>query len=73
MPSWSTTEADIPVHGDQESNTSTDDTETTSAYLIAVYQQQVVGEEHGATAGLDPLGRNTETTNHEYVEGLCCR
>ena len=72
MPSWSTTEADIPVHGDQDSNTSTDNTDT-SAYLTAVYQQPVVGEEHGATSGWGPLGRNTDNTNHEYVEGLCCR
>jgi len=72
MPSWPTHEADIPVHGDQDSNTSTDDTET-SAYLTAVYQQQVVVEEHDATAGLGPLGRNPESTNHGYAESLCCR
>ena len=67
-------EAILPGHGDYVQNTSTDDTETTSAYLTAVYQQPVVGEEHGATASLCPVGRNTETTNRrEYEEGLCCR
>jgi len=69
MPCWSTTEPDIPGHEDQ-SSISTGDTETTSAFLDAVYQQPVVGEEHGAGAGLCPVGRNTETTNQE---GLCCR
>ena len=67
------TGAGLPLHGDQESNPSTDDAETASAYQTIVYQQPVVGEEHGATAGLGPLGRNTETTKHGYVEGLCCR
>jgi len=73
MPHWSTTGSGLLVHGDQESDPSMDDAETTSAYLTAVYQQPVVGEELGAPAGLGPVGRNPETTNHGYVEGLCCR
>ena len=72
-PSWSTHEADIPVHGDQESDTMTDDTDTTSAYLTAVYQQPVVGDKHDMTVGLGPHDTNTETSKHGYVEGLCCR
>ena len=73
MPCWSSTDAALPLHEDQESNLPTDDAEMTSAYLTAVYQQPVVGEELGAPAGLGPVGRNPETTNHGYVEGLCCR
>jgi len=68
-----TTGAGLPVHGDQESNPSTADDDTTSSYLTAVYQQPVVGDERGAVAGLGPVGRNLETTKHGYVEGLCCR
>ena len=70
--SWSTHEVDIPVHGDQESDTITDDKDTTLAYLTAVYQQPVVGGKNDATAGFDPLGSNTELSKHGYVEGLCC-
>jgi len=70
MPRWSITGSGLPVHKDQESNPSTDDAET--AYLTAVYQQPVVGEEHDAPAGLGPVGRNPETTKHGYVEGLRC-
>jgi len=55
MPCWSTT----------------NDAEATSAYLTAVYQQPVVGEERDATASLGPVGRYPETTKHGYVEGLC--
>ena len=73
LPCLSTPNDDMPVHGNYESNKMTDDTETTPAYLTAVYEQSVVGEEHGVTAGLGPVGRNTNTTNHEYVEGLCSR
>ena len=51
----------------------TDDTDTTSAYLTAVYKQPVVGDKHDATAGLGPHNTNTETLKHGYVEGLCCR
>jgi len=51
----------------------TDDTDTTSAYLTAVYKQPVVGDKHDATAGLGPHDTNTETSKHGYVEGLCCR
>ena len=69
MPGRSSTETGLLVHGDQESETSTNDTQTTSAYLTAVYHQPV-GEEHGATACLGPVGRITETTKHGYVEGL---
>jgi len=71
MPRWSITGSGLPVHEDQESNPSMDDAETTSAYLTAVYQQPIVGEEHDATACLGPVGRNPETTKHGYVEG--CR
>ena len=67
------TGAGLPVHGDQKSNPSTDDAEMASAYQTIVYQQSVVGEEHGATACLAPLGRNPETSKHGYVEGLFCR
>jgi len=63
-----TTEVILPGHGDNVPNTSMDDTETTAAYLTAVE-----GEEHGATACLGPAGRNTETEDHEYEEGLCYR
>jgi len=73
MPCWSTIDAGLPVHGDQKSNPSTEDAETTTAYLTAVYQQPIVGEEHDATACLGPVGRNSETSNDGYVEGLCCR
>jgi len=73
VPCWSTTDAGLPVHGDQESNPSTDDAEKTSAYLTAVYQQPIEGEEYDATAGLGPFGRNPEILNDGYVEGLCCR
>jgi len=72
MPCWSTTGVRLPVHGDQESNPTTDDAEKTSAYLTAVYQQPVLGEKCGAPAGLGPVGRNPETTKHGYVEGLYC-
>jgi len=44
----------------------------TLAYLTAVYQQPEVGEEHDARARLGPLCRNTESSKHGYVEGLCC-
>jgi len=64
-----TTGAGLPVHGDQESNPSTDDAEAASAYQTIVNLQSV--EEHDATAGLGLLGRNPETTKHGYVEG--CR
>ena len=67
-----TTGAGLPLHGDQESNPSTDDAERASAYQTIVYQS-VDGEEHGATACLAPLGRNPETSKQGYVEGLCCR
>ena len=73
MDGRNTTQASLPVLGDQVPNTSTNDTETTSAYLTAVNQQPVIGEEYGATEGLGPIGRDTETTKHEYVEGLCWR
>jgi len=73
MPCWSANESGLRVHGDQISNPPTDDAETTSAYLTAVYQQPVVGEERGVPAGLGPVGRNPETTKHGYVEGLSCR
>jgi len=73
MPCWSSTDARLRVHEHQESYPSTDDARTASAYLTAVYQQPVVGEEIGATAGLGPVGRNPEATNDGYVEGLCCR
>ena len=56
MPCWSTNGACFPVHVDQESDPSMDNAETTSAYLTAVYQQPIVGEEHDATAGLGPVG-----------------
>ena len=62
-----TTGAGLPVHRDQESNPSTDDARTASAYLTAVYRQPVVGEEQAETANLGP-----ETSKHGYVEGLCC-
>ena len=51
----------------------TDDTDTTLAYLTAVYQQPEVGEKHDATACLGPHGTNNEFTKHGYVEGLFCR
>jgi len=73
MPGWSTTGSGLPVIKDQESNPSTKDAVTASAHLTAVYQQPVVGDERGATAGLGPVGRNLETTNDGYVEGVCCR
>jgi len=73
MPCWSTTGSGLPVHEDQESYPSTDDADTASAHLTAVNQQPVVGEERGATAGLGPVGRNPETSNERYVEGVCCR
>jgi len=73
MPGWSTTGSGLPVREDQESNPSTDDAETASAYLTAVYQQPVVGEERGVTAGLGPVGRNPEISNDGCVEGFCCR
>ena len=47
-----------------------DDTDTKSAYLTVVYQQQVVGEEHDATAWLGPHDMNTEITKHGYVEHI---
>jgi len=72
MPCWSTHGARFPVQVDRESNPSMDDAETTSAYLTAVYQQPVVGEERIAPAGFGPVGRNPESTKHGYVEGLGC-
>jgi len=72
MGGQNTTEVMLPSRGDHVPHTSTDDTETTSAYLTAVYQLPVE-EEHSATASLGPLGKNTETKKHEYVKGLCCR
>jgi len=67
-----TTEATLLGFGDHVyvRNTSTDNTDTKSAYLTAVFQHPVVGEERGARAGLGSPGRNTATTNQE---GLCCR
>jgi len=73
MSCWSTTGSGLRAHEYHESNPSTDDAETTSAYPTAAYQQPVVGEEHGAPACLGRVGRNPETTKYGYVEGLCCR
>jgi len=73
MPCWSSTDAALPLHEDQESNPSMDDAETTPAYLTAVYQQPVVGEECDAPVGLGPVCRNPESTKHVYAEGLWCR
>ena len=66
MDGQDTTGAGLPLHGDQESNPSTDDAETASAY-------QTIVEEHDTIAGLGPLGRYPETTKQGYVEGLCYR
>ena len=75
MDGQNTTEATLVGLGDQVHvrNTSTDDTDTKSLYLTAVYQQPVVGEEHDATACLGSHGANNEFTKHGYVEGLFCR
>jgi len=71
MYSRNLTEVILPGHGDNVPTKSTDDTDTTSAYLTAVYQHPSLKEEHGA--GLVSLDINTECANHEYVEGLYCR
>jgi len=57
---------------DHVQNTLTDDSESASGYITAVYRQPVVGEEHFATASLDPPGGNAETTEHGYIECVCC-
>jgi len=74
MDGQNTTEATLLGLGGHEHarNTSTDDTDTKSTYLTAVFQQPVVGDEHDANACMGPHGTNTEISKHGYVEGLCC-
>jgi len=58
--------------GDHIQNTLTDDSESASLYLTPVHRQTEVGEDLDATASLDPPGENAETTEHGYIECVCC-